>query len=624
MESPLTAWKTRLTSRRARPQSSSADANSNGDQGNDCLDSPAMDKLAPNLVEQTSSLPENPMNIDSTAFQKEHQDAPSCLPEDKRRFVQQKCTEVQQRVPLAKKAMYLINLCPPRLRMFLLYLWLLWKVVLALLFLHMVLFTTASLSSPSRSGDTTQRFAREIDSGGSRSYSGIAGQTHVLFIVTTLAEFNNGLRATERGQDRLGEVLIPILVDSVESMVHEPFNYAVDVYFISAFPLKVEREEYIRERLPDGVGLEIWDDACPLGYEAKHSPDKVIDNTRALARQHRYVIKDKLPYYDLFVAFEDDMRVTGDHVFHFLKMSEQIEQLRLDAPQTVPGQVPENMDPKSMRFYGPMTQGQLDRIIPGFIRVEVLLNEEENGAQKQLDNIEPDFTFEVSQKDGAKPKQRHFNPRICCHVHMMPNKGTPVHPKPMDVVIWETNIKAMSVRKMPKPEVGKASTIMDWVAVLPGPGKRLDEKFMVGGYWSGRDGAFGNEEKPSGGRPDIIAQQGGWMATRSQILRMNNELCMGRFVPPFDEPMYKKDGQESFNVEFWSGGYQFFTGVRGGCNMQRIVSLHPDHFSSHFIYHVANNKQRQLNQARMVRADNFFAQLNTVRKTAEKALPKKS
>lgn len=146
---------------------------------------------------------------------------------------------------------------------------------------------------------------------------------------------------------------------------------------------------------------------------------------------------------------------------------------------------------------------------------------------------------------------------------------------------------------------------------------------MIGGYWSGREGAFGDEDKPGGGRPDIIAQQGGWMATRAQILRMNNEkLCMGSFIPPFDEPMYRKDGQESFNVEFWSGGYQLFTGVRGGCNMQRIISLHPDYLSNHFIYHVANNKQRQLNRERMLRADDLFGQLNTVRKAAEKAMVK--
>jgi hypothetical protein len=59
-----------------------------------------------------------------------------------------------------------------------------------------------------------------------------------------------------------------------------------------------------------------------------------------------------------------------------------------------------------------------------------------------------------------------------------------------------------------------------------------------------------------------------------------------------------------------------FTGVKGGCNMMRIVSMNPDHFSQHFIYHVANNKQKQLAQKRMVRVDHLWGQLNSVRKAA--------
>lgn len=59
-----------------------------------------------------------------------------------------------------------------------------------------------------------------------------------------------------------------------------------------------------------------------------------------------------------------------------------------------------------------------------------------------------------------------------------------------------------------------------------------------------------------------------------------------------------------------------FTGVKGGCNIMRIVSMNPEHFSKHFIYHVANNKQKQLVQKRMVRVDHLWAQLNSVRKAA--------
>jgi hypothetical protein len=106
------------------------------------------------------------------------------------------------------------------------------------------------------------------------------------------------------------------------------------------------------------------------------------------------------------------------------------------------------------------------------------------------------------------------------------------------------------------------------------------------------------------------------MATREQILQLNSDLCQGSFLPPFDAPQHAGDGHIMKNVEFWSGGYQLFTGVRGGCNMQRVVSM--DHFSKHFIYHVANNKQKQLSQERLVRADHLYAQLNSVQKAAKR------
>ena len=51
--------------------------------------------------------------------------------------------------------------------------------------------------------------------------------------------------------------------------------------------------------------------------------------------------------------------------------------------------------------------------------------------------------------------------------------------------------------------------------------------------------------------------------------------------------------------------------------MQRIISMHPEHFSKHLVYHSANNKQQQLAQKRLVRANDLFGQLNSVRKMAE-------
>lgn len=396
-------------------------------------------------------------------------------------------------------------------------------------------------------------------------------------------------------------------------MVTPPFQYQVDVYLICAYKLSTDREEQIRSALPFGVGLQVWDDAAPIGYEAKHSPNKIIDNTRALARQHRYVIKDKFAYYDLFMAWEDDMLIAGDHVHQYLSLSEQLEQLYLEAPDHIEGDDKVD-DPYNTKFYGSMSKGQLARVIPGFIRVEALLDDSENGAQNSVLPIDRDFLFNV---DG---KEHHIDPRICCHTNMKSHLATPKTPGHRDLIIWETNIKAFSLRKFPAPKTQapkNTTNTLDWAVLMMGPGKRIDNENKVGGYWSGRNGAFGDEPRPSGGTPQLIAQQGGWMLTRRQIARMHLGLCLDSFLPPFDRPNYSADGQNTYNVEFWSGSYQIFTGAKSGCNMQRIISMQPGDFSKHLIYHTANNKQKQLTRSRMVRADYLFGQLNTVMKFAE-------
>lgn len=497
----------------------------------------------------------------------------------------------KRRLPALKKVEETYLRIPPRLRIAFIIAWILWKLFTIVFFLYFIFKMHVQLTGASEAED-------------SLSHDG-SNTTRVLYIITTLSEFNNGLRRTVKGEDRLVTTLTPVMLNSVESMIAPPFDYQVDVFLISAYEMKPERAQVIRDLLPSNVGLQIWDDAAPLGYDNRNSKDKLIPNTRALARQHRYVIKDKFFDYDIFLAFEDDMVIKGDHVDHFMAMSAELDRLREAAPTTLPN-VPEVFDdPTKMKFFGEMTKGQLDRLVPGFIRVEVLLNHTESGAQVNLLPIPLDFEFE-----GAGT--RHIEPEICCHVHMPQSPRTPPAPPAEDLIIWESNVKAFSLRELPP-----ASNYVNWTVVMLGPGKREKEEEKIGGYWSGRQGAFGDEPKPSGGPPDLIAQQGGWMATQSQIARMNAGLCMGSFLPPFDPPEYYGDGQESMNVEFWSGSYQFFTGVKSGCNMQRLMSIHPDHFSKHLIYHVANNKQKQLARERMVRADHLFAQLNSVQKMAQ-------
>jgi len=541
------------------------------------------------------------------------------------------------RFPFLQKVSAQLRRIPPTWRVTFVMIWILWKIIMtivAIRFLYWSATTTTRpdgilksiLASQKQQQQQQQQQQHEFPqfNSGSDSNDHQKHNTKVLYIVTSLAEYDNGHRSTVKGRDRFKELMVPCIVDSIDNMLTHPYDFDVDLYLITAFTLKPERRSYIEDQLPQGVGFQVWDDACPLGYDKREHKDLLGDVTRALARQHRYVIKDKLHNYDIFLPFEDDMLVKGAHVQQYLDMTAELERLTNEAPETMPD-VPETESPTTkMKYFGQMTRHQMKRLIPGFIRVEVLLNETEHGAQSQLAPIDLDYDFEIYANGKYHPSSHHdddkaeIDPSFCCHIPNLQNIAaagkTPLRPTASDVIIWETRAEALSLRHVAH------SKLFQWLILLPGPGKRekLDEK--VFGYWSGRNGAYGQvDKKPSGGVPDLIAQQGGWMATRGQLMRLDEELCSGNFLPPYNEPLYYEDGQQSMNVEFWSGGYQFFTGVRGGCNMQRVISFaSPSDFSKHLLYHMANNKQKQLPQKRMLRAQDLLGQMNTVLKQAQK------
>lgn len=123
----------------------------------------------------------------------------------------------------------------------------------------------------------------------------------VLYVITSLAEYNTGRRSTDKGSDRLQDTLIPVMREGVLSM--REMDYQVDVFLICHWSMKTERLQLVRRALPSEVGLDYWDDATPLGYklEDENHPEKsqkIAPITRALARQHRFVIKDKILDYD--------------------------------------------------------------------------------------------------------------------------------------------------------------------------------------------------------------------------------------------------------------------------------------------------------------------------------------
>jgi len=452
----------------------------------------------------------------------------------------------------------------------------------------------------------------------------------VLVIVTTLAEYDKGTRGTTQGADRLKDLVLPILVDGVHSMVNRGWD--VDVYLICGFEsLQDSRRQMIQDALPLGVGLEVWTDAIPFYYVKKHNQElKQSDQSielapHGLSRQHRFVVRDKLMEYDFFSAFEDDMRIMADHVVNFLEMSVEIDRMRRAAEHSTDGKVHvedaaedkrvsrgKSMDKARVgndMLEDPMTAEELRRLWPGFVRTEVLDTRRGEphqllgGATPSLDHYkwkkDVPASMEYEQKFGA------IDPNICCGVP--PGRArTPDNPQKDDLLLWETDISAMGVRHYPGG--------IGWAAVMT-----VEDKADVGSYWSGEGHNFND---PSMKRPRrvnaLIGQQAGWMATRSQILYFHEHACPGGFLPPFDGKDWFNDSLQTRNgaVEFWSGGYQLF----GRCYYNRILSLDPKRFSRQLLYHSSNNKQKTLKSDKFVRFSHFLGQLYTVKKRGLQSL----
>jgi hypothetical protein len=559
--------------------------------------------------------------------------------------------ELVHRMPGSARILRHINRLPRSVRIGFLILWLIWKVFMTIVFIRVALHTvrlsheTISAGLASSSGNSGVAPTSQLSPIGAitnvfDSANNPNRNFRILHIVTALAEYNNGMRGTSRGEDRLSNMLIPLLAESVTSMKNHKPHWTVDVYLVLGWELAPERRALIEQALPKGVNLEIWDDAVPLGYD-KQKNNKISAITRTLARQHRLVIYDKLDDYDFFNVWEDDMRITAQHVQYFMDMSQEFEHLRLEALEKEEGG---NRDDSSSKrgdlFYGNLSSAQIKSMVPGFFRVEVMpsIEDANKNTQQTVDPVPTDSIFEdiVSQTSGKaffrqskEEKHLHINPRPCCHVlassHEADNsikqekadqatilQKLPTTPAAEQLMTWETNIMGFSLREFP------SSSTLDWVAFQLGP-KGLPDEQYTHSFWSGEPGYFGPEtERAIGGNPQLFGQQGGYMLHRAHILRLEQDLCPGRYLPPFDEPYFKQDGLWMNNVEFYSGGYQIFSDnrMKAGCNLQRVVDLNPANFSKHLLYHTSNNKQRTITINRRVKVDNLFGQLNTVRKAA--------
>ena len=377
---------------------------------------------------------------------------------------------------------------------------------------------------PSSTQELQQQSHRRLQSSDPRD-----GKIKILYIVTSSsATYKIGNKHTggTKVGDRVNDLMFPVLLDCIDSLMQEPTPYHIDLFLISSYNVTATQYRTLRDALPPTTGLQLWEDATPFNYvcyprtgkcwgpRGKRNlvePDKkVIQYAGAqLARQHRYVIKDKFEYYDYFMAFEDDMLIKRNHVDHHRRVMAELQKLHAVAP------VRPDKNIQRGHWWGSLTKAHLSRMRPGLMRVEV---ETWNitKTQSQLVPIPVDREFIDANNPSLVYNSAEVDPVPCCatkrvqhHPDASQSKEAPVLPDPSLLLMWETAVNALGVRQMPQLSPGNSSSSsLNWVMLLPGA--FIDHLSAVPQFWAGHAAT-----KPVDGQgsrhPKVIAQSAGWM-----------------------------------------------------------------------------------------------------------------
>jgi hypothetical protein len=102
-----------------------------------------------------------------------------------------------------------------------------------------------SISSNATLGISPRRALQEVQSAPISMNTKRSGRSskRILYIITSLAQYNTGTRSTTKGSDRLQETLIPVMRESVLSMIGS--GHTVDGKFFDAEPSRLRHPQHI-------------------------------------------------------------------------------------------------------------------------------------------------------------------------------------------------------------------------------------------------------------------------------------------------------------------------------------------------------------------------------------------
>jgi hypothetical protein len=256
--------------------------------------------------------------------------------------------------------------------------------------------------------------------GGKKVYESGQEPFRLVLIITTSKEYDDGSRGTTKGASRLNEKLVPSLVSSISSLLDDGGRargrrWTVDVHVIAAYSLaersRLEVEENLRKAGASQVVVE--DGALRTYVHSKTGEEKRA--TLGLAREHRFAIKQYLNTHDFFLAFEDDIVITRQHVENYIEKSKLLAQMSWDDSR-----------PR----------------IPGFLRVEVINETGKLWESKRLGDID------------AMKTAKDFDASLCCG-----ENATSVN-----VMGWEWNADSFDFVNLPEP-IGETVALLPTVGV---------------------------------------------------------------------------------------------------------------------------------------------------------------
>jgi hypothetical protein len=410
---------------------------------------------------------------------------------------------------------------PPRYRWAFFVFWVLWKVVVFCLVVYLVHPSEKGVARPQRLLYTVTSWH---DTGFPRTTNGTAFATDT----DAAPSF-----------DRFRHRVVPLLVANVQSLTIIK-DWDVHVVLITAYPISPSQRSFLSERIPPHVRWTVWDGACPLGYS--HDDDRTLrENCHALARQHRYVIKDQLLQHDVFIALDDTVRVTARHVQQYLRLSHELEDWR----SAVSGPV---LGTDGAVTTTVLSKHQLDRLAPVVIPVQKRGNESRGMPRlRASSDVEP-----------------------CCN-HGNWNPGDELISS-RDYVFQQSNLFQPSKLHLFRPAVDpphNTTTASEGIFVLSNMDTPRLEFMRLSPF------------------PSVPTRSGGWMATQVQLVRWDGDLCLGPLLPPWGETTFPKDGF-SLNAEYWLGGFQTLAKI--DCPWQRLVDL--GHIVDHLWYQIESGYDR--------------------------------